>query len=179
MWIAKIKALKRGAKITYRDIAAACEVSWSKVSSWFNGEAMPETEYIDIMYNKFFSEVCAIDIFERYFHFAYEEKHNVDGQIDMCAVNEEPTETKDWLTIERMVGIFSSELPWKYLKLLINNFDNYLVDSNGGIDASSLTNDDWDIILSGLFNLTQYQKYYNRALLTLCRLGYYKFEEDQ
>lgn len=93
MWIAKLKALKRKAKTTYREIAAACNVSWTRVSEWFNGEVMPETAYIDIMYEKFFSDVIAIDNLERYFQFAYDEQHNVNGQISMCEVNEEPKET--------------------------------------------------------------------------------------
>jgi transcriptional regulator with XRE-family HTH domain len=89
MWIAKIKDLKKICKVTYLDIAKACKVPKSRVSKWFNGVAMPDTTSIDIMHEKFFSDVIAVDNLEIYFEFAYDEQHNVDGQIDIWEVNEE------------------------------------------------------------------------------------------
>jgi len=91
MWIARIKDFKNRCKATYQDIADACGVSRSMVSRWFNGDAVPETAYIDIMHDKFFSEICAIDNLEQDFQFAYEEKHNVDGQININEVTRKET----------------------------------------------------------------------------------------
>ena len=83
MWIAKIKDLKKKCKVTYLDIAKACKVPKSRVSKWFNGDAIPDTTSIDIMYEKFFGGLYAADRLEALFSYAYDEKHNVDGQINL------------------------------------------------------------------------------------------------
>lgn len=88
MWIANLKNLKNRCKTTYIDISNACGVSKTKVCNWFNGVTMPDPGYIDIMYDKFFDELLySADRLEALFSYAYDEKHNVDGQIGMCEVN--------------------------------------------------------------------------------------------